>query len=319
MSRSSDIVFQLQHRRAERKKPKIDAKLRKVSINNSQKGDIAAAQENKPPPITLQKTGRRNSLALTFSIVLHVSIVILLGLLYIKDQIVTATEQELAVALVPKEPPLTKRPIIKPPPRDTFKVEQQEVQAPIQRTVVTNANIPRTHGDFTLPTAPNTDLTTVGPALNNAPKIVGIGKSLKAPIQTPTTTITPSLERPSQKPTPSPDLNNITTATDSPDLKEFEIDISEKGITPPKAIKKVEPTYPKNAKQAEKQGTVILLATIGLDGIAKNIKAETSLGFGLEDAAIAALKKFKFIPAKKDGKATKLTVRIPFEFTLKDK
>lgn len=317
MGRSSDIVFQIQHRRAERKKPKINAKLKKVSIENNQMEGIAAAQENKPPPITVQKTGGRNSVALTFSVILHVTIALLLGFLYIKDQILTTTD-DLAVALVPQEPPLTKRSIIKPPDRRNFKVEQQEIQAPIQRTIVTNANIPRTGGDMALPSPLDTDLAPVGPSPNDGPKIRGIGKSLKAPIQTPSTSITPKLERPSQNPPPTPDLE-FAPAIDSPGLKEIEIETTEKGVTPPKTIKKVEPTYPKNAKQAEKEGTVILLATIGTDGIAKDIKAETSLGFGLEDAAIAALKKFKFVPAKKNGADVALAVRIPFEFTLKDK
>ena len=103
-----------------------------------------------------------------------------------------------------------------------------------------------------------------------------------------------------------------------PTLAVPNIDTSKEGITPPQTIKKVKPVYPKDAKRAEKEGTVTLLATIGTDGKAKDITALTTLGFGLEEAAIAALKKFKFIPAKKDGVATELEVKIPFEFTLED-
>ena len=79
MSRSSDIVSQLHNRRAQRKKPKINAKLKKFTIDENQQGGIAAAGENKPPPITVQKTGSRNSLSLIFSICLHVSIAVILG------------------------------------------------------------------------------------------------------------------------------------------------------------------------------------------------------------------------------------------------
>ncbi|MYB63143.1 hypothetical protein F4X73_00510, partial [Candidatus Poribacteria bacterium] len=79
MSRSSDIVSQLQRRRAERKKPKVNSKLMKVSLAENEVDGIVTAAGNKPPPITLQKTGGRNSLSLFFSIGLHVSLALLLG------------------------------------------------------------------------------------------------------------------------------------------------------------------------------------------------------------------------------------------------
>ena len=92
MSRSSNILYQMQQRRTERKKPKINAKLKKTSIDNNQIDGIATAQKNKPPPITMQKTGGRNSVAMTFSIGLHLTIAILLGALYIKDRIIPPSE-----------------------------------------------------------------------------------------------------------------------------------------------------------------------------------------------------------------------------------
>jgi protein TonB len=65
---------------------------------------------------------------------------------------------------------------------------------------------------------------------------------------------------------------------------------------------RVNPQYPKSAKEARKGGTVILKLTIDENGIPKDIVAVTDLGFGLEEAAIEALKKSTFQPATKEGK-----------------
>ena len=87
-------------------------------------------------------------------------------------------------------------------------------------------------------------------------------------------------------------------------------------MTPPRYKNLVKPVYPVEAQTAEKGGTVHLLATIDVKGIPQNIKAITKLGFGLEEAALEALKKSTFHPATKDGKPISVTVRIPFEFKL---
>jgi TonB family protein len=317
MSRSSDIVYQMQHRRAERKKPKINAKLKKVSIEESQKGGIVAAQENKPPPITVQKTGGRNSVALTFSVGLHVALALLLGFLYIKDQI-TSESQQLAAAFVPQELPQRERATIKTRPRVRIDTKPQEIDARIQRTVVTNPNIRRTSDDFEVPTAPDTDLGPIGPSLNEAPKVSAIPGALKGPVQPTDTSVTPSFERPSTDSSSIADLSNTTTPSDGPGLSVPDIDTSQPGTSYPKAKYAPEPTYPKNAKRANKEGTVKLEATVGKDGIPKNIVAITSLGFGFEEAAIAALKKWRFIPGKKKGEDVEMRVKLDIVFKLDD-
>ncbi|MCE2399778.1 TonB family protein [Candidatus Poribacteria bacterium] len=317
MSRSSDIAYQMQQRRAERKKPKINAKLKKVSIDESQKGGIAAAQENKPPPITLQKTSGRNSAALTFSIALHVSIALLLGFLYIKDQIASESD-ELAVALVPQEMPQRERNTIKARPRPTFDAKPQEIDAPIKRTPVTNANIPQRQSDFKLPSPSDTDLALVGPGLDGGPRVNVIPRGLKGPVQPAQNAVKPTVERPAQSSSPLADLSNNTKSTEGPVLNVPDIDTSQAGTSYPKATKAPKPIYPKNAKRAEKEGIVELKATVGTDGIPRNIVALTEIGFGFEEAAIEAMKKWRFIPGKKKGKEIEMTVKIKIEFTLDD-
>lgn len=314
MSRSSDIVYQMQHRRAERKKPKINAKLKKVSIDDSQIGGIAAAQEHKPPPITVQKTGGRNSFAFVFSVGLHIALAALLGFIYIKEQIASETEL-FDAALLPQDTPPAKRHIIKARHRVKFDTKPQEVDAPIQRTIVTNPNIRRTPGGSVLPSLSDTPLGPAGPGLNEGPK-VAIPGGFKRPVQSTQSTVKPTIDRPKQTNSPLADISNITTPSEGPTLGVPDIDTSQPGTSPPKLKIDVEPIYPKNAKRAQKEGTVRLQATIGTDGIPRNIVALTSIGFGLEEAAIAAFKKCRFIPAKKKGKDVEITVTRKFEFEL---
>ena len=316
MSRSSDILSQMQQRRSERKKPKINAKLKKTSIDNNQIGGIAAAQENKPPPITMQKTGGRNSAAMTFSIGLHVAIAILIGALYIKEQIIPPNVRFAGIFVTPQINQ-RERSTTKVRDRVTFETQQEKIEAPVQRAPITNANIPQKPGDISLLSTPDTNFAPANPGLSEGPKINVIKRGLSKPIQPNQTSISPLPIRPKQA-GPNPNLSNLPKTADSPVLKAPDIDTTQVGTEPPKAKYAPKPIYPKNAKRAGKEGTVKVKATIGIDGIPKNVVATTKLGFGFEAAAIATFKKWRFIPGKKSGKEVEMTVSIDIQFKLDD-
>ena len=88
------------------------------------------------------------------------------------------------------------------------------------------------------------------------------------------------------------------------------------GVIEPKVKYLAEKKYPDTAKKAGKEGKVILKTTIDENGIPRDIVALTSLGYGLEEAAIAMLRKSTFRPAMKGGKPVSLAVEIPVEFKL---
>ena len=92
----------------------------------------------------------------------------------------------------------------------------------------------------------------------------------------------------------------------------------EPGITAPEYKFRVEPLYPVIAKNVKMEGEVALEATINEQGIPLDIIARTNLGFGLEAAAIEALKKTTFYPAIKDGKMISKRVILRYRFTLKN-
>ena len=96
------------------------------------------------------------------------------------------------------------------------------------------------------------------------------------------------------------------------------IPIKPNDVEPPRFKNPQKPIYPIEAKRAQKEGIVLLLATIDENGMAKDIKALTRLGYGFEDASIEALKKSTFHPATKEGKPFSFLVKIPYEFKLED-
>jgi protein TonB len=263
----------------------------------------------------MQKTGGRNSVAMTFSIGLHVAIAILLGIFYIKERIIPPHEQ-FAGAFVPSEINQRERSTVKV--RDRVKFDtQQKIEAPVQRAPITNANIPQKPGDIPLLSTTDTNFAPVDPGLGEGPRINVIKRGVRRPIQSPQTSIAPPIVRP--RPTdPNPDLSNPPKPIDSSILEAPDIPTPQVGTEPPKAKYAPEPIYPKNAKRAEKEGTVKIQATIGIDGIPKNVVAITKLGFGFEEAAIATFKKWRFIPGKKSGKEVEMTVSINIEFKLDD-
>ena len=87
-----------------------------------------------------------------------------------------------------------------------------------------------------------------------------------------------------------------------------------------KFFRKVDPIYPESARLSHKQGLVVLEATIGVDGIARNIKVvkvvEVS-GLGCEEAAVVALRASQFVPAKQGKVAVSQRLRIPYRFQFK--
>ncbi len=91
------------------------------------------------------------------------------------------------------------------------------------------------------------------------------------------------------------------------------------GVTAPKLVKETKAGYTPEAMQARIQGTVKLEAVVLADGKVGDVKITQSLDkeFGLDDQAIAAVKKWEFEPGRKDGEAVSVRVDIEMVFKLK--
>lgn len=89
------------------------------------------------------------------------------------------------------------------------------------------------------------------------------------------------------------------------------------GLTPPSVLAKVLPEYSDDARKARIQGTVELIVIVNANGTSTLESVNRSIGFGLDQKAIEALKKWKFQPATKDGKPVAMRVAITVNFSLR--
>ena len=88
------------------------------------------------------------------------------------------------------------------------------------------------------------------------------------------------------------------------------------GVTAPALLFKKEPEYSEEARKAKYQGTVLLYIEVDPNGRATNIKVQRSLGLGLDEKAIEAVKQWKFKPGYKDGKPVTVAATIEVNFRL---
>jgi TonB family protein len=88
------------------------------------------------------------------------------------------------------------------------------------------------------------------------------------------------------------------------------------GVSAPVLLFKVEPEYSEEARKAKYQGTVLLYIEVDPNGHATNIRVQRSLGLGLDEKAIEAVKKWKFRPGQKDGKPVTVAATIEVNFRL---
>jgi protein TonB len=80
-------------------------------------------------------------------------------------------------------------------------------------------------------------------------------------------------------------------------------------------IHDVTPTYPPEAGRARMEGTVVLMAVIGRDGSVQDVRVESGLPL-LAQAAIDAVKQWRYRPYLVNGEPVEVDSRITINFTL---
>ena len=118
--------------------------------------------------------------------------------------------------------------------------------------------------------------------------------------------------------TKQPQIQKNNTATQ--DSKEIIADVKVKGVTMGAMVKNVfKPSYPSSCKRLGHEGATVLKVTILSKGKCGSIEIIKSAGCeSLDKAAIKALKKAKYIPAKRLGVPFTTTKKIAFNFKLED-
>jgi protein TonB len=88
------------------------------------------------------------------------------------------------------------------------------------------------------------------------------------------------------------------------------------GVSAPRAIYDPDPEYSEEARHAKFQGAVLLWVIVGPDGRPRDIRVQRSLGMGLDEKAIEAVRRWKFEPSTKDGHPVAVQVNIEVSFRL---
>lgn len=86
------------------------------------------------------------------------------------------------------------------------------------------------------------------------------------------------------------------------------------GVTVPQVIFNPEPDFSDEARKSKTQGIVTLLLVVGKDGHTYDIRVGQSLGMGLDEKAIEAVRRWRFRPGTFNGApvATRIAVQVDF-------
>jgi TonB family protein len=83
---------------------------------------------------------------------------------------------------------------------------------------------------------------------------------------------------------------------------------------PPKLKAYSDPECSTEARKAKISGTVVLTVVVGTDGLAHNISVVRSVGYGLDEEAIKAVKKWRFKPGQGSGKPAPVQMAVESAF-----
>lgn len=87
-------------------------------------------------------------------------------------------------------------------------------------------------------------------------------------------------------------------------------------VSPPRVLYQPDPEYTEEARKAKYQGVCVIWLIVGPDGRPRDVRVARTLGMGLDQKAIDAVRQWKFDPAKKDGKPVSVQLNVEVNFRL---
>jgi protein TonB len=88
------------------------------------------------------------------------------------------------------------------------------------------------------------------------------------------------------------------------------------GVTPPSPLYAPDPDYSDAARKAKYQGSVILWLVVGADGLPHHLRVARSLGMGLDEKALDAVRLWRFQPATLNGQPVAVEINVEVSFRL---
>ena len=89
------------------------------------------------------------------------------------------------------------------------------------------------------------------------------------------------------------------------------------GISPPAIEREVKPLYTADALRRRIEGDVVLEVVVLASGAVGDIQVVRGLGYGLDQAAVSAMREWRFHPARRQGLAVDVVVEVAMEFRLR--
>jgi protein TonB len=134
---------------------------------------------------------------------------------------------------------------------------------------------------------------------------------------------------PTPSPTPIPKPTPVATATPRPAPKPAATPRKERTVKPtagssgarggtkPQYLSNPAPEYPESARAAGEHGNVMLRVEVDVRGRAAGVEISKSSGFrDLDNAAVRAVKRWRFKPATMAGVPVATTINVPVQFQL---
>lgn len=88
------------------------------------------------------------------------------------------------------------------------------------------------------------------------------------------------------------------------------------GVSAPRILFAPDPEFSDEARKAKYQGTVLIWLVVDRDGHTRDIRIQRSLGMGLDEKAIEAIRHWRFEPGRKDGVPVAVQVSVEVNFRL---
>jgi TonB family protein len=88
------------------------------------------------------------------------------------------------------------------------------------------------------------------------------------------------------------------------------------GVSAPIVIHSVDPEFSDEARRSKYQGVCLISIIVDAQGNPQNPRVVRTLGMGLDEKALEAIKQFKFKPALKDGKPVPVPITVEINFRL---
>jgi periplasmic protein TonB len=89
------------------------------------------------------------------------------------------------------------------------------------------------------------------------------------------------------------------------------------GVIPPTLAREVKPLYTDEARRRRLEGDVVLEIVVRRDGSVGNVRVLRTLGAGLEQKAVEAVRQWRFGPATRQGAPVDVVVEVSVGFTLR--